>query len=191
MKTLCLFMTLLLSFVAHAKELEKRVFEETVKFEGKDLPLRGLGLRKVEKFGLPFKVYVAGLYIDDAKATSAEQILSSDKPKVIQLQMLRRVSKDDISKAFADSHDANCAPTCAQSKAFWNEFAKLLPDLMDNSKLNFVVLKNELQVDVQGRDNTKGVIKSPEFSQNFLKIFLGPKPPTEALKAGMLGEKTT
>jgi len=189
MKTLCLFMTILLSFSVHAKELEKRTFEETMTFEGKSLPLRGLGLRKVEKFGLPFKVYVAGFYIDDAKATTAEQVLASEKPKVIQLQMLRRVSKDDISKAFAESHDNNCAPTCDKSKPLWNEFAKLLPDLMEDSKLNFVVLKDELQVDVKGRDNTKGTIKSPEFSQNFLKIFFGTKPPTEALKAGMLGQK--
>lgn len=190
MKTVCLFMTMFLVFSVHAKELEKRSFEDVVVFEGKTLPLRGLGLRKVEKFGLPFKVYVAGLYVEDAQAATAEQILASEKLKIIKLQMLRRVSKGDISRAFADSHDANCAPTCQQSKAFWKDFSDLLPDLMEDSKLNFVVLKNELQVEVQGRETKKGTIKSPEFSQNFLKIFLGPKPPTEALKSGMLGQKS-
>lgn len=187
MKLVFLAIATLIVSTAHSKELEKRTFEDSIVFEGQTLPLRGLGLRKVEKFGIPFKVYVAGLYINDANAKSAEQVLVSLQPKVINLQMLRRVSKTEIADAFADSHDSNCAPTCEQSKAYWKEFAKLLPDLLEDSKLNFIVLKDELCVDVQGRDKTQGVIKSPEFSQNFLKIFLGPKPPTVQLKSGMLG----
>lgn len=187
MKTLSLMIALLFAFTASAKELEKRTFEDSVQFEGQSLPLRGLGLRKVQKFGIPIKVYVAGLYIDDAKAKTADEVLQSLKPKVIQLQMLRRVDKKSIADAFSESHDANCAPTCDKSRLQWNNFAKLLPDLMEDSKLTFTVLKDELRVDVKGRENTQGTIKSPEFSQNFLKIFMGPKPPTEQLKSGMLG----
>lgn len=173
---------------ANAKELEKRMFEDSMVFEGQTLPLRGLGLRKVQKFGIPVKVYVAGLYIDAAKATTADQVVQSANPKIVQLQMLRRISKKDIADAFSESHDANCAPTCDKSRPHWNEFAKLLPDLLEDSKLTFTVLKDELRVDVKGRENTQGVIKSPEFSQNFLKIFMGPKPPTEQLQQGMLGQ---
>ncbi len=189
MKTLVLLISaFLMTTLAFAKESEKRTFEDSIHFEAQALPLRGLGLRKVHKFGIPIKVYVAGLYIDDAKATTADQVVQSAKPKVIQLQMLRRVGKKDIADAFSESHDANCAPTCDKSRPHWNDFAKLLPDLLEDSKLTFTILKDELRVDVKGRENTSGTIKSPEFSQNFLKIFMGPKPPTEQLQQGMLGQ---
>ena len=190
MKTLVLSISaFLISISAFAKELEKRKFEESIQFENQTLPLRGLGLRKVHKFGIPIKVYVAGLYIDDAKAITAEQVVQSTNTKVIQLQMLRRVGKKDIADAFSESHDANCVPTCDKSRPHWNDFAKLLPDLLEDSKLTFTILKDELRVDVKGRENTSGTIKSPEFSQNFLKIFMGQKPPTEQLQAGMLGQQ--
>jgi len=42
-----------------------------------------------------------------------------------------------------------------------------------------------LEVVVRGQ--TKGVIEDPAFASAFWSIFLGPKPPTDKLKDGLLG----
>ncbi|MCB0410918.1 MAG: chalcone isomerase family protein, partial [Bdellovibrionales bacterium] len=44
-----------------ARTLQEVDFAESIKLGEQELKLNGLGLRKVQKFGIPIKVYVAGL----------------------------------------------------------------------------------------------------------------------------------
>ena len=181
---------LALAFVAHAEalELEGKQITDTITSEGITLPLKGAALRDTTKFGMKFKVYVAGLYFKD-KTADAEAVIASEQPKVLRIQFLRSLDKETLTKAFKESHAKNCEPTCKESQAKLDEFVKLLSNFKEDSKMTFTFFKTKLkfEVEVDPKHKNSGVIESPEFSKNLLKMYIGLNPPTAEFKKALVG----
>jgi hypothetical protein len=146
--------------------------------------LNGIALRKK----LVFKVYAAGLYLEE-KSNNAESILESKTPKYILMHFLRDVDSEAIQKALSEGILKGCGNACSTYEQDNINLSKLIASLgafKKGNELGFSLLPQGT-VKVQFNSKESGTVGSKDFSQLFLKIFLGSNPPSEELKSGLLG----
>jgi hypothetical protein len=148
---------------------------------GRRLVLNGLGLRS----RLMFKVYVAGLYLEQ-KSSDAEAIIKADAPKRMVLHFLRPVSRDQMVEAYTEAFDNN-AP--GSRTALKGEIARLMAafePVAANDQMTFTYQPGVgTTLTIKGRD--KVTIPGLPFAQAMFSAWLGPKPPSAELKKGLLG----
>lgn len=165
---------------ALAGPLEGVTLADTVKAGGKTLLLNGVGLRKKAMF----KVYVGGLYLE-SPSKDAGAILSSDQAKAIRLHFLRDLKKGQLVEAFQEGFDANAKDKAAQKAAF-DKMLALVPDVKEGSTLTFAYVPGK-GTTLQVADKELGAFEGKGFADAVFSIWLGPKPPSEDLRKGMLG----
>jgi hypothetical protein len=166
---------------AAAKELAGVNMPDTLSVGDKTLKLNGVGLRKKAIF----KVYVGGLYLE-TPSKDAAAILASDEAKAVRMTFLRDVSKSQLKDAFADGFEANAKEKAASQKAAIEKLYGLLVDMKETQTLSFSYLPGKGTTVAVG-DKALGVIEGKEFAEALFALWLGPKPPSEDLKKGMLG----
>ena len=169
-----------LDTAALAGELVGATLPETLKVGDKTLKLNGLGLRKKAII----KVYVGGLYLESS-SKDANAILASDQSKAITLFLLRDLTKTQLVEAFQESFEENAADKTGQKAAFGKMLA-LIPDMKEGETLTFTYLP-EKGTTLQVGNKALGTFESKGFADAVFSIWLGPKPPSEDLKKGMLG----
>ena len=169
-----------LDTAALAGELGGVTLADTLKAGEKTLKLNGLGLRKKSMF----KVYVGGLYLE-SPSKDAGAILASDQAKAIQLHFLRDLTKAQLVEAFREGFEANAKDKAAQKAAF-DKMLALVPDVKTGSTLTFTYLPGK-GTTLQVADKELGLFESKAFADAVFSIWLGPKPPSEDLRKGMLG----
>ncbi len=166
----------LFSLNLYAATMEKVNFPDTMEYQGQNLVLNGLGIRLATWFNV--KVYVAGLYIEK-KSSNPDEIFNFKSPKYISLKFLRDVDKDSINGAWEESIDDKFKTQKEKLKA-------LMQDIKEKQELAFGVLKEKVVIKLDNK--ILGEISGAEFSRAILNIYIGPKPPNEELKSGMLGK---
>jgi hypothetical protein len=187
MKRATLFMLAAAAFAAvsarpaAARELAGVNMPETLSVGDKVLRLNGLGLRKK----LMFKVYVGGLYLE-TPSKDAGAILASDQAKAVRMTFLRDVSKSQLQDAFVDGFEANAKEKAASQKAAIEKLYSLLKDMKETQTMSFSYLPGK-GTTVSLGENAIGLIEGREFAEALFALWLGPKPPSEDLKKGMLG----
>ena len=165
---------------ALARELEGATLADTLKAGEKTLKLNGLGLRKKSVF----KVYVGGLYLE-SPSKDAGAIVASDQTKAIRLHFLRDLKKGQLVEAFQEGFDANAKDKAAQKAAF-DKMLALVPDVKEGSTLTFAYVPGKgTTLSAGGKE--LGVFEGKGFADAVFSIWLGPKPPSDDLKKGMLG----
>jgi hypothetical protein len=166
-----------------AAECRGVYFPDSTKVGSTDLVLNGLGPRLATIFEVG--VYVAGLYLAQ-KADDPKQILSKDQAWRLVLGFVHDVEAADIREAFTDGFDKS---TGGQSEPFRERIEAinaLVPDLKVGDTLVFTHRVNKgIEVEING--TPKGEIGDARFAIAFLGISLGPTPPNEELKTGLLG----
>ena len=165
---------------ALARELEGATLADTLTAGEKTLKLNGLGLRKKTMF----KVYVGGLYLE-SPSKDAGAILASDQAKAIRLHFLRDLKKGQLVEAFQEGFDANAKDKAAQKAAF-DKMLALVPDVKEGGTLTFTYLPGK-GTTLQVADSELGAFEGKGFADAVFSIWLGPKPPSEDLRKGMLG----
>lgn len=163
-----------------AAQLEGVTLPDTLKAGDKTLKLNGLGLRKKAIF----RVYVGGLYLE-SPSKDAGAILASDQAKGIRLHFLRDLKKGQLVEAFQEGFDANAKDKAAQKAAF-DRMLVLLPDVKEGSTLTVIYVPGR-GTTLQVADKELGGVEGKGFADAVFSIWLGPKPPSEDLKRGMLG----
>lgn len=179
LQTLMLLATLAVP-QADAAELAGVTMPDTATVAGKSLVLNGMGLR--EKFFID--VYVGGLYLP-AKTKDAASAISQDVPKRIKMHFIySEVSKEKLTGAFDDGFDAVGA---RESQA--SGLAKLNAMMETVKSGETITLDYEPGVGshISVKGVKKGTIAGVEFMQALWGVYLGPSPPTGALKKGLLG----
>ena len=183
--------TLILSFVvllvampaAHGAECLRVDFADSVRADGANLVLNGLGIRKATI--LAIKVYVAGLYLPQ-RSPDPGQILGSSQPWQLTLRFLRDVGASDIREAFDEGFRNALADKGA---ALRPQTDALKTQIMDIKKGQYITLANDpakgVTVDVNG--TAASPIAGADFATALLSIWLGPEPPNADLKTGLLG----
>ena len=171
---------------AQAAEVAGVKLDDTVKVANKELKLNGAGVRT----RLMFKVYVAGLYLQEKKTTAAD-VLAMQGPRRLKLVLLREVNSEDFGQAFMDGLNANSDK--AEKAKFVNQTVKMgeifasIPSLNKGDSITADWIPgtglNILVNDKKVGDTLQGI----EFANAFLRIWLGEKPADAALKQNLLG----
>ncbi len=186
-KTFVVGAVFIINMPVMAKSIQDIEFAETAEVSGTQLVLNGLGLRKVQRFGLPIKVYVAGLYLEK-KSASSDEIIKSETPKLLKMVFVRGVEKAQLQAAWREGMNSNCVPAeCEEAKNKLKEFNKLMVDSKNKGTMDIQFLADKVVVDIVGRSKSSGTIEGAVFSRNLLAVFIGNTPPTADFKAGLMG----
>lgn len=149
-----------------------------------ELPLNGAGIRK--KFFMD--IYIGALYLP-ARTPDADAILSDTGPASVLMHFLiSEVSKKKITGGWDDGLRKNHTE---------EEMRALVPRLEQfNSYFHTVRKGDTIRIDYQPGTGTtvringqmRGVVEGNDFFRSLLRIWLGSKPVSKALKLGMLGD---
>src|SRR5262245_54243407 len=171
---------LMISASARARDLAGVTLPDTLQAGEKTLKLNGLGLRQKAIF----KVYVGALYLE-VPSKDAGAILASDQSKAIRMHFLRDLSKAQLVEAYQEGFEANAKDKATQQATFAKMLA-LVPDVKEGDTMTFTYVPGKGTTRQVG-DKELGVFAGKEFAEAVFSIWLGPKPPSEGLKKGMLG----
>lgn len=178
-----LFLAIASARAAPARECDGISFPEHVQAGGQTLTLNGLGLRKATIFGI--KVYVGALYVAHPTG-DANAILSSRDPVEMQLRFVFRVTASQLRSAWQEGF-RDSAPS--ELPALESRIAQLdgwMTGVKSGQRMTFARIPGVgIRYALDGVD--RGTIPGDDFATAFLSIWLGSKPPSEALRAGLLG----
>lgn len=163
-------------------------FDNTAQFGNARLQLNGAGVR----YKAVFKVYAAGLYLNN-KAATTEQVLAATGPRRMHIVMLREIDANELGKLFTKGMEQNASR---------EEFSKVIPGVIKMSDI-FSQRKKLSSGDYFSIDYVPGTgstilvngkpasdpIKEPEFFNALMKIWLGKAPADAQLKDALLGAK--
>jgi len=184
MKKLLCILTLLCAGViisAQAATYKDVTVPDTVTVGGQPLVLNGMGLRT--KFF--FKIYVGALYLPQ-KATITEAVMAESGPDRILMHMIYDVSKEQFADAWNDGFHAN---NPGMTGGLQSDLAQFLA-YFGSSKKGDVITMDYIPgkgTQISWNGAFRGNIPGEDFHKALLNVFLGPKPPTKALKKGLLG----
>lgn len=184
MNKLLLVTLIIFSEASLAAKIYDVEFKDKEILEEKELILNGLGTRITKIMFVPFKVYVAGLYVDK-KTKSSSEILESPTPKKVVLHFLREVPKNKITESWETAFNKNCGDNCEEQKPLVKRFLDMMIDMKSGDRMSFGVFSDHLQVTVKDKD--QGAIFDSHFPKAVISIFIGSEPPNPELKEGLLG----
>ena len=169
------------TMAAQAKELAGVKVPDALIAGGQTLTLNGLGLRKKAIFS----VYVGGLYLV-APSKDAAAILAADAPKAVSMHFLRGVTKAQLIDAFREGFEGNAKEKAAAQNANVQKLFGMLADVKEGDVMVFSYVPGQGTTASKG-ERVIGLMEGKEFADVIFALWLGPKPPTEELKKGMLG----
>jgi hypothetical protein len=175
----------LLAGVAHGAERAGVRLPDQMNVRGQNLVLNGLGVREASLFNVD--VYVAGLYVS-RRSSDPSQILRPDEPKVVELVFVHDVRRDQMTKAWQEGFQKNAGARIAELQPRIDRLNGWMSDTKKGDALSFTYIPGQ-GVEVRAGGTIKGTIPGDDFAQALFAIWLGPHPPNEGLKAGMLGRK--
>jgi hypothetical protein len=166
---------------ALAREMAGVSLPDTLSAGDKTLKLNGLGLRKKAIF----KVYVGGLYLE-APSKDATAIVAADASKAVRMHFLRDLKKSQLTEAFSEGFEANAKEKATAQKAALDKLLALVPDVKEGETLSFVYVPGKGTTFFAG-EKALGTFEGKDFADVVFLLWLGPMPPSEDLKKGMLG----
>jgi hypothetical protein len=168
---------------APAAEMAGVRLEDKASVAGQELVLNGAGVRS----RAIFKVYVASLYLP-AKAGDLQSVLSK-APRRIQLNLLRKLSADQLVDALNDGlRDNNSDAELAAIKPQIDELASAMRAFKEVKQGDVVALDyadGTTRIVWNGEAN--GSIAGEPFNRALMRIWLGEHPVQSDLKRALLG----
>ena len=187
MKNLILLLFLFVSSQAYSVEIAGIKLDDKIQLDAQQLVLNGAGLRT--KFF--FKVYVAGLYLEEKKHTSAA-ILADAGAKRMSFNMLREVSGkqmlDAINEVIPANHSAEEMKVLESRMAEFSKMFEGVSAVKKDDVITFDYLPGTgTRVTISGIK--KGVISGEDFNRALLKVWVGEKPAQADMKQSILGKE--
>ena len=146
------------------------------------LQLNGMGLRKK----MWVKVYVAGLYLESPAKDAAEAVSTGGTKRVVMHFLTNKANKKKMDAAWVEGFEANSPGAYDGLKDRVKEFADLFGDMKVGDVIELTMVPGGgTSAAVNGE--AIGVIDGDDFATGLLKVWLGDHPPSDELKAGMLG----
>jgi hypothetical protein len=184
MRPIMMLVTMLaLGMPASAGKKAGVTMPDTTMVANRQVVLNGMGLR--EATILKIDVYVAGLYVEHPSSNPAT-LIGSDQAKLLVLRFVRGVDRGDIVDAWNKGFENNATVPVARLRPLIDRLNAWMPAFEDGDMLAFAYVPGEgVTVSVNGE--RKGTIEGDDFARSLFSIWLGPRPPTTALKKGLLG----
>jgi hypothetical protein len=172
---------LVLAASAPAAEVSGVNVPDTTTVDGKNLKLNGAGLRKKAIF----KVYVAGLYVENPSHDPAA-LLSSNQIKSMRLQMMRSLKGKQISDAIIEGFERNSKAQQEKLKSRLDQLTAMFPDVSEGDDIVMTWIPDKgTRVTIRGTD--RGTIEGRDFADALFAVWLGPNPVQEDLKKALVG----
>ena len=157
---------------------------DTAQVAGTPLVLNGVGLRTATIFSV--KVYVGALYLPQ-KTSDPQAVVSHVGPDRVLMQMIYAVSKDDFSDHWLDDFKNNNPDSYDALHDRVLQFIAYFGDSKQGDVITMDYIPGQgTQVSWNGA--LRGNIPGEDFHKALLNCYMGPKPPTKDLQAGMLGK---
>jgi len=171
------------SFIYAAKKADIEL-PDTMKLEGKELVLNGIGIRRATIFNV--KVYVGGLYVLK-KSQDAKVIVAEQNPKHITMKFVRDVDADDLQDGWLEGFKAAVAKTDrAPLMSAFTKFNATMKDLKEGESILINFLDQGVQVSVKGQKYP--FIGDKAFAKALLSVwFINAR--DELLRDELLGKK--
>lgn len=163
--------------------MKKGRFVQEVAYGDKKLSLHGTGLCEWGIFGI--NLYWAALYVEKRPETK-ESLLRADQTLVIHLEFSRALTGEQLGDAYEASIKLNAGKKIATYRAGLAQLKTMLKTVKADERYTFIAQPGK-GITVQRESKVIGVIKSDAFRLLFVKLYLGDKPPTKALRKGLLG----
>ena len=173
---------LISTYTLSAGTLNGVTLPDTIQARGYPLVLNGMGLRT--KLG--FKIYVAGLYLQQ-KSSDPDAIIKSDAPKRIVMQFTHIVSKSQMADAFNDGFNDNAPDARNALKTDVDRFLGQLDTVHNGDQMVFTYIPGTGTIFLMN-GGEKLTVPGLPFAQLLFSVWFGPKPPSPELKNGLLGQ---
>ena len=172
-----------LAVPAVAEELAGVKMPEQVTVDGTVLVLNGLGLR--EATFLRVDVYVAGLYLEE-KSQDADEILGADRTRRLVMQFVRAVSREDQVKHWSEGFEKNAPQDLPPLRERIKTSGAWMTDVASGDTM-VVTYVPEKGTTIEIKGKVLGTIPGADFGRAVFALWLGPSPPNNGLKDGLLG----
>lgn len=179
---LALVLALLATLPATAAELAGVTLPDKATVDGQELVLNGMGLRKK----LFIKVYVGGLYLP-ARQSDPGAILAADQPRRMVMHFLYGVDKGKICEAWDEGLEKNRPNASDVVKAQFVDLCDMMVDFEDGDRMVFTYSPDS-GTTVEIRGEKKGTIAGKPFADAMFSTWIGPEPPSDDFKEGLLGD---
>ena len=168
--------------VVWAGELAGVTMNDEVTVGDTTLKLNGMGLRKK----MFVKVYVAGLYLEAPTTNDAEVVSAPGAKRVVMHFLTNKATKKKMDSAWVEGFEANSPSEYDAIRDRVVDFKNLFGDMKVGDVIEVTVVPDTgTYVVLNGKEN--GVIKGDDFGEALLRVWFGVHPPSDELKAGMLG----
>jgi Chalcone isomerase-like len=169
--------------VAYAGELAGVTMPDQVTVSGETLHLNGMGVRKK----LWIKVYIGGLYLENATKDASEVINSDQVKRVVMHFRTNKASKGKMDDGWDEGFQDNSPDEMAALKDRIATFKSYFGDMKVDDVVEMTMVPGEGTTVVINGTN-KGTIEGDDFAKALMRVWFGDHPPTEDLKEGMLGK---
>ncbi|MBM4367277.1 MAG: chalcone isomerase family protein [Deltaproteobacteria bacterium] len=172
---------LLLASLALAKSLAGVSLPDASTVGTTPVVLNGIGLR--EKYFLD--IYVGGLYLP-SPSRDAAAIIAAEVPKRVEMHFVyREVSREQMLASFRE--DFGNQPGVGDKTQYVDRIVGWLPASVKRGDAMAFEYAPASGTAILLNGTTLGTIPGQDFMRLVFGVYLGSKPPTEALKAGLLG----
>nr|WP_294524902.1 chalcone isomerase family protein [uncultured Rhodopila sp.] len=157
---------------------------DTLRIDGQTLVLNGLGVRTLTF--LKIRIYVGALYLPK-KTSDARAILASPGPKVIALHHIHSGSKSQVQDRYREGEKVNCGGGGCDA-ALQGDFERLVASaapVQEGDVTLYIVTANSFRVVFNGREVI--AFNGNRLGNMIIEGFIGARPPSEVLRAGLLG----
>ena len=154
---------------------------DSITVDGKRLTLNGIGLRTK----LMFKVYVAGLYLEQT-SSDANQVITSDQVRRVEMVMMRDLEKAKITEAVVAGFEKNNADQMPALQSRLKRFNAGIADLEEGDRLT-ITYSPEKGTNLESRRGKTLTIEGKDFGDALFSVWLGAHPVDDDLKQEMLG----
>lgn len=153
----------------------------TVEVGGQVLKLNGTALLRK----LVFRVYVVALYLPEP-VHEAEAVVAPDVRKALVLEFLRPVSREALAEPLGRDFERNGGEKAKRAKVQIAKLLAVLRDMRRGDRLTFTYEPGRGST-ITMTDGTTATFEGKDFADSFLLIYVGPRPPKEEMKRGLLG----
>lgn len=156
---------------------------EEAQVGGQTVHLNGMAVRDVTIFDVD--VYVGALYLAHRTA-DATVVTDSEQPKRMVLRFIHEVTRDDIVNAWESGFINNAGTERLGLTSEIATFESFFGEVSEGDEMVFDYVPGT-GLTYTHNETVRGTIPGSAFARAFFLVFVGPQPPSAALKAGLLG----
>lgn len=158
-------------------------FPESLSWQASTLQRNGVGLCEWGLLGID--LYVAAFYAE-RPARSLTEVLEPDQRTLIHLHFVRSLSADQLRAAFTAATRANTGDRFGDHAAPLQLLLDAMQPVTAGDSYTFAGAPGA-GLTILRNGAPAGAIDDDDFRRLFLRLYLGDRPPTKALRDGLLG----